>query len=194
MINIYSYEGPVFWVLFYVWFGLEIMLWIRAWLLKRGQPKKQNHDRGSVFLIMIGMYTFIWISVLFVINRLGMLPDWTRYIGYILMIAGMGIRFSAIVQLGRFFSPTVGIVSNQEIVQSGLYRRIRHPAYTGGWISIVGIGLGLGTWWGVLLCGVGLFFIYAYRISVEERAMIQHFGDEYRKYKKSTRKMFPGLW
>ncbi|WP_376711553.1 methyltransferase family protein [Alicyclobacillus acidiphilus] len=122
-------------------------LWKRARLLRRGQPKKQNDDRGSAVLIILGMYVLIFISIAFSIRHLGILPRWTQYIGYVLMIAGMIIRFTAIIQLGRFFSPVVGVVSNQEIVQSGLYRSIRHPAYTGGWITAVGIAFGLRTWW-----------------------------------------------
>jgi len=151
--NVYTYEGAWFWILFYLWIALEMVFWIRARFLRRGQPSKQNDDRGSVALIMIGMYVLIFVSIMLSVRHLGILPQWTRYVGFLLMIAGMIIRFSAIIQLGRFFSPVVGVVSNQEIIQSGLYRWIRHPAYTGGFITAVGIGLGLRTWWGVLVLG-----------------------------------------
>ncbi|SHK57608.1 methyltransferase family protein [Alicyclobacillus tolerans] len=192
--NVYSYEGAWFWILFYLWVVLETISWVRARMLRRGQPRKQNDDRGSAALIMIGMYVLLFISITFSIRHLGILPRWTQYISYVLMIAGMIIRFTAIIQLGRFFSPVVGVVSNQEIVQSGLYRRIRHPAYTGGFITAVGIGLGLRTWWGVLLCGIGLLLIYAYRIRVEEKVLVQHFGEKYLEYRKRTWRMFPGIW
>jgi protein-S-isoprenylcysteine O-methyltransferase Ste14 len=92
-----------------------------------------------------------------------------------------------------FFSPVVGVVSNQEIVKTGLYRWI-HPAYTGGWVTAIGIGLGLSTWWGALLCGNGLLLIYMYRIHIEEKLLVQNFGENYLEYQKSTRKMFPGVW
>ncbi|WP_067621138.1 methyltransferase family protein [Alicyclobacillus acidiphilus] len=192
--NVYTYEGASFWILFYVWFALEMSLWIRARLLRRGQPRKRNDDRGSAVLIMLGMYVLIFISIGFSIRQEGILPRWTQYIGFVLMIAGIVIRLSAIIQLGRFFSPVVGVVSNQEIVQTGLYRWIRHPAYTGGWITAVGIGFGLRTWWGVLLCGIGLLLIYAYRIRVEEKVLVEHFGERYVEYRKRTRRMFPGIW
>lgn len=192
--KVYAYEGALFWVLFYLWWILEMVFWLRAYRLRRGQPKKQNDDRGSALLIMLGMYVLIFISIGFSARQLGILPRWTQYIGFILMIVGMVIRFTAIIQLGRFFSPVVGVVSNQDIVQSGLYRWIRHPAYTGGWIIAVGMGFGLQTWWGVLLCGIGLLLIYAYRVRVEEKVLVQHFGEIYIEYRKGTRKMFPGIW
>ena len=192
--NAYIYEGWTFWVMFYLWAVVEIVFGMRAHRLKRGQPKNQNEDRGSILLIIFGMYVLIAIAIVFSMNRLGLLPLWMRYLGFALMIMGMVVRFSAIYQLGRFFSPVVGVVSDQEIIQSGWYRLIRHPSYTGGWITFIGIGLGLRTWWGTLLCGVGLLLIYGYRIRIEERAMINHFGDRYINYKQSTKRMFPGIW
>ncbi len=190
----YIYEGWAFWIIFYLWFAVEIIFGMRARRLHRGQPKKQNKDRGSAFLIIFGMYVLIAIAIVLSMNRIGLIPLWTRYLGFTLMIIGMIVRFSAIYQLGRFFSPVVGVVSNQEIIQSGWYRLIRHPSYTGGWVTAIGTGLGLRTWWGALLCGVGLLLFYGYRIHIEERAMIHHFGDKYLNYMHSTKRMFPGIW
>ncbi len=194
MANVYAYEGLWFWLLLYFWLASEMFFGLRARRLRGGQPEKRNQDRGSAFLIMMGMYLLILVSFVFSVNKLGLLPNWVKYVGYALMLAGMAVRYSAIAQLGRFFSPVVGVVSNQEIVQSGLYRKIRHPAYTGGWITAVGIGLSLRTWWGTALCGVGLLLLYVYRIHVEEQMMIRHFGQKYLTYRKFTWKMFPGIW
>lgn len=194
MANVYAYEGLWFWLLLYFWLAAEIFFGLRARRLQRGQPEKRNHDRGSAFLIMMGMYLLILVSFVFSVNKLGLLPNWVKYVGYAFMLAGMAVRYSAIAQLGRFFSPVVGVVSDQEIVHSGLYRRIRQPAYTGGWITAVGIGLSLRTWWGAALCGVGLLLLYIYRIHVEEKMMIRHFGEKYLTYRKFTWKMFPGIW
>lgn len=192
--NPYISEGFLFWLLFYLWVALEIIFGIRAHLLKQGQPKKKNQDRGSYLLIVIGINLLLWLTFMFAAWRVGMLPIWSAYIGYIVMVMGIGIRFSAILQLGRFFSPVVGVVSNQEIIQSGLYHWIRHPAYTGGWLIMVGIGLSLRTWWGVILCAVGSWLLYVYRIHVEEEMLIQHFGEKYVEYIKTTKRMFPWVW
>ena len=197
MVNLntsYISEGFLFWLLFYLWVALEIIFGIRARLLKQGQPKKKNQDRGSYLLIVIGIDLLLWLTFMFAARRVGMLPIWSAYIGYIVMVMGIGIRFSAILQLGRFFSPVVGVVSNQEIIQSGLYHWIRHPAYTGGWLIMVGIGLSLRTWWGVILCAVGSWLLYVYRIHVEEEMLIQHFGEKYVEYIKTTKRMFPRIW
>ncbi len=103
--NVYEYEGTWFWILFYLWFALEMLFWVRARILQRGEPRKQNDDRGSAALIMLGMYVLIFVSIVFSVSQWGLLPRWTQYVGFVLMIVGMGIRFPAIIRLGRFFSP-----------------------------------------------------------------------------------------
>ena len=59
----------------------------------------------------------------------------------ILILAGMAIRWWAIVSLGRFFSVDIALQEQHRIVQEGPYRRIRHPAYTGLLFIFLGMGI-----------------------------------------------------
>jgi protein-S-isoprenylcysteine O-methyltransferase Ste14 len=87
------------------------------------------------------------------------------------MLAGMAFRFYSMSLLGRFFTYQVAVHTGQTVVESGPYRFIRHPSYTGGLITLAGLGLALGNWAGllaILTCtGTG----YAYRMYVEEAAL-----------------------
>ena len=76
-------------------------------------------------------------------------------------------------------------------MQSGPYRWIRHPAYTGGTVSAIGIGLALSTWLGAALAGAVLAAAYAARIPKEEALLTQEFGDEYRSYVARTKRFVP---
>lgn len=91
--------------------------------------------------------------------------------GIILMLAGMAFRFYSMSLLGRFFTYQVAVHTGQTVVESGPYRFIRHPSYTGGLITLAGLGMALGNWAGllaILTCtGTG----YAYRMYVEEAAL-----------------------
>src|SRR5512145_2676210 len=49
-------------------------------------------------------------------------------VGLLLLALGIGIRGTAILQLGRFFNSTVTIHEDHQIVRQGLYRIVRHPA------------------------------------------------------------------
>ena len=56
------------------------------------------------------------------------------------------------------------------------------------YISIV---LGFGTWVGALFTFMAMLFPTLYRIRVEEKALLDTFGDEYRAYIQRTWRLFP---
>jgi protein-S-isoprenylcysteine O-methyltransferase Ste14 len=124
--------------------------------------------------------------------------DWTitpvavQYFGLLLIPAGLALREWAIIKLGRFFSRTVQIEPGHQLITDGPYRWIRHPAYTGMVIIYFGIALSLGSWLGAIAALLMMLSATLYRISVEEKVLIEAFGDEYRGYMKRTWKLFPG--
>lgn len=185
----------IFWTLWAAWIIMEIVVNVRARRLRQqaaGPPTKA--DRGSVWVIFGGMYILILVAFFFSVNGIGLMPAWVPLVGNVVMAFGIVMRYSAITQLGRYFSLTVQISANQPIIQSGWYRRIRHPAYTGGWLIAVGLGLSLDTWIGTFVMAVGLFVIYLRRIHVEEGALMKHLGATYSNYRQRTYHMFPGIW
>ena len=194
MNHLYVHADPLFWLLLFLYIVAEYGFSIRARILRRGKAKQKKLDRGSFFLVMLGMNFFVFLSFVFGFRKLGELPFYMSYVGDVLIIIGTVIRFSAIIQLGRFFSVTVGVVADQKLIQTGLYKKIRNPSYTGVWLVAIGFALALRTWWGALLTAIGVLFIFAYRIHVEEKAMIQQFGDKYVSYMRRTKKMFPWIW
>jgi protein-S-isoprenylcysteine O-methyltransferase len=88
----------------------------------------------------------------------------------------------------------VAIVEKHEIVDTGIYRTIRHPAYLGGLISLLGIGLVSGNWFSLAVSVVLPLAAMLYRIRVEERALLRHFGPAYQAYASRTKRLLPGLW
>jgi protein-S-isoprenylcysteine O-methyltransferase len=58
-----------------------------------------------------------------------------------LFALGVLLRFYSIIYLGRFFTPTVAISADHRLIDSGPYRFIRHPTYTGFLMILVGLGL-----------------------------------------------------
>jgi protein-S-isoprenylcysteine O-methyltransferase Ste14 len=57
------------------------------------------------------------------------------------MLAGIALRQWSIRVLGRFFSTTVQVTSDQRIVTNGPYSVVRHPAYSGALLTLLGLGL-----------------------------------------------------
>jgi len=120
------------------------------------------------------------------------IPASIQYLGLVLIPAGIGLRGWAIIKLGRFFSRTVRVERGHKIVTDGPYRWIRHPSYTGMILIYLGIALAIGTWLGVFVT-VGLMLgATMYRISVEEKVLIEALGTAYTDYMNRTWRLFPG--
>ena len=115
-------------------------------------------------------------------------------IGLVLMAAGIAIRWWAIIVLGRFFTPDVRVQSDQMVIDSGPYRWVRHPSYTGLIVFFVGLGLALSNWLSLALLvvvpGAGL----AARIKAEEHALLASLGAPYRQFCASRPRLFPRPW
>ncbi|MCY0906810.1 MAG: isoprenylcysteine carboxylmethyltransferase family protein [Sulfobacillus thermotolerans] len=184
----------LFWALWLVWIIMEIIVNLRARSLRKKFPATTKADQGSVWFIFGGMYVLILIAFFLAMNGIGLMPTWVPFVGNAVMALGITMRYLAITQLGRYFSSTVQIAPGQTVIHSGWYRKIRHPAYTGGWLIAVGLGLGLDTWVGTIIIAVGLFAIYRRRILIEEQALVSHMGSSYSHYRQHTYHMFPWIW
>jgi protein-S-isoprenylcysteine O-methyltransferase Ste14 len=107
------------------------------------------------------------------------------------MIAGILLRQWSIAVLGRYFSRTVGVQEGQAVVDRGPYRLVRHPAYTGSLLTIVGLGFVLHSWGAVLVLIAFFGVAFGYRIHVEEEVLTSKLGDEYVAYTKRTKRLIP---
>jgi protein-S-isoprenylcysteine O-methyltransferase Ste14 len=182
-----------FWALFYIWFGAEIWVGYRRRRLPSGAI---DHDSGSKSWL-IGS---IWSAAALGIGSAFAFPDAAItsaraevfIAGLMLMIAGLALRWYSIWVLGTSFTCEVTTRPGQEVVQSGPYRWVRHPSYTGGLITILGMLLccaNLASLAAVAVAAAG----YAYRIRVEERALVTNLGSEYSDYMRRTKRLIPFL-
>jgi protein-S-isoprenylcysteine O-methyltransferase Ste14 len=113
------------------------------------------------------------------------------FAGLALMAGGLLFRYWAIRTLGRYFAPDVSLEQDHRLVESGVYRYLRHPSYTGTFLTILGYGLALTNWLSLAIMLILPGAAYAYRMRVEERALVQAFGEAYRAYMRRTRRIVP---
>ncbi|MGH9572709.1 MAG: methyltransferase family protein [Candidatus Acidiferrales bacterium] len=184
----------VFWSAYTIWIILEMTGSVR----KRLRDQSTSRDQGSYTVII----AVLWISIAldFALSGIvrGAAIQWERiplfYIGVALMLAGLAFRFYAMGVLGRFFTYRVGVQTDHVVVQSGPYRYIRHPSYTGALITLAGLGLALGNWLGLLALLGCMSIAYGYRIKVEEAALATALGEPYKQYMLRTRRLVPFLF
>jgi protein-S-isoprenylcysteine O-methyltransferase Ste14 len=175
---------------------------LAAFFIDYAIPKKLNPhqinkndttlDRTSFLVIRILGFLSVTITLICRYLNLLITPEYIQYLGLLMIPAGLALREWAIIKLGRFFSRTVQLEAGHEIITDGPYRWIRHPSYTGMILIYLGIALAIGTWLGVFIT-VGLMLgASMYRISIEEKVLIEAFGTAYQDYMKSTWRLFPG--
>ena len=117
-----------------------------------------------------------------------------RIIGLIVLAAGCLLRLVMRASLGKQFSGFVQTSESHTLVTTGIYKHVRHPAYSGTLLMYLGFPLALGS-----AGGLGLAIVFGvpaliYRIRVEERALLQWFGKEYAAYPRRTWRLIPGVW
>ncbi len=84
--------------------------------------------------------------------------------------------------------------AGQVVIQSGPYRLIRHPSYTGALITLLGMGLALTNWASLIAALVIPAVGFLYRISIEERVLVEALGNPYREYMQRTCRLIPFIW
>jgi len=57
------------------------------------------------------------------------------------MLAGIVLRWRPIVTLGKYFTGWVQILNEHRVIRCGVFRHVRHPAYTGALVGYLGLSL-----------------------------------------------------
>jgi protein-S-isoprenylcysteine O-methyltransferase Ste14 len=114
--------------------------------------------------------------------------------GIALMVLGTAFRAWSVIALGRNFTVYVQVRDQQPVVDTGPYRLLRHPSYTGLLAVCLGIGLALGNWLALIVVVVLPTIAIVVRISVEERALLAGIGEPYRRFAATRKRLIPWVW
>jgi protein-S-isoprenylcysteine O-methyltransferase Ste14 len=185
--------APAVKVILVVWVALEGLLRVTELLRRRGSA---SSDRGTRVLISLGLGLAvgggIWLGAV-VEHAPWRLPPAAVGAGVVVMVVGLAVRIWAVLTLGRSFRTTVEVHPDQGVIDTGPYRWVRHPSYTGLLLVVLGLEIGVRTWPAVLLVVVPLATVVR-RIAVEEAFLVAQLGPSYADYEQRTRRLLPGLW
>ena len=127
--------------------------------------------------------------------RIGGALGWACYVaGLLLMTAGLILRQWSVHTLGRFFTVDVRVHADQEVIDTGPYRWVRHPSYTALIVFLVGVGCALDNWASLLALLVVPIIGLRLRIRSEEAALVSQLGERYRRYAEHRKRLLPGVW
>ena len=85
-------------------------------------------------------------------------------------------------------------IENHKIIESGMYKSIRHPGYLGQIVIFIGISTSMSNWLSIVLMMIPIALGYGYRIEVEERFMTEQMGEYYLNYKNRTKRLIPMIY
>jgi len=179
-------------------------MWIVSWLAAAAWASRTEARPavGSQFLYRI--VTIAGVGCLFASARwpgleyqgtepLWISPPWLNGAMVVLTAAGFGFCWWARIHLGRLWSSSVTRKQDHHIVDTGPYRLVRHPIYTGIITASMATAVVQGT--GIALVGVGLVTLGCWiKARLEEQFLRGELGAEaYDAYASRTGMLFPFL-
>ena len=101
--------------------------------------------------------------------------------------------YAEVMRENAYLSRTIEVQENQKVVDTGLYRIVRHPMYAVTLWLFLAIPVVLGSWWS-FLCFLPYIAVIILRISNEEKVLEANLSG-YSAYKKKVKyKLFPFIY
>ena len=166
-------------------------------IAQRARPGAVDKDRGTRAVLVGGLALGVVAGLALTKALPGLdMPGFTTvfWIGIALMLAGVVLRWSSIAVLGRYFTRSVSLAPGQTVVERGPYRYIRHPSYSGSLLSLLGFGLVMGNWAGLIAVMAISGAAILYRVTIEEKALREGLGQAYDDYMRRTKRFIPFIF
>lgn len=156
------------------------------------------HKKGTAEKILLAP-VFIGIMVLPLVYTFSGLFSFADYnlpfslqlTGWLLIFPMLWLFYRAHRDLGQNWSVTLEIREGHTIVDSGVYKFLRHPMYSAIWLWAVIQALLLNNYMAGLSGLISFGLLYALRVKKEEKMMLLEFGAAYEKYMKRTKRIIP---
>jgi protein-S-isoprenylcysteine O-methyltransferase Ste14 len=161
----------------------------------------------SGFFKKLGIFTYVtpaitWLPVaaLIYMNRDFLLiyridlPDFARWTGWIVFTMGMLLQIWTIRLLrvwGIMGLPEVINMAQSRIITAGPFSVVRHPTYLSHTIMYAGVFLITGAISLGVITLLDIVIVNTVVIPLEDKELVERFGNEYTKYKKQVPAFFP---
>ncbi len=181
------------------WLWLAFILLWHVWgtITSRQRSVTVRGQRGAGLIWWAVLIVVLYLSYTGAFHRSLVLPLWpgsppVMEAGFGLEVLGMCLAIWARSHLGAFWSSQVALREGHRVVDTGPYRLIRHPIYSGILLAMIGTFLMTDApLWLVILAGYAVYV--GWKALNEERLLTRELGDEYVSYRSRTRMLIPWL-
>jgi len=118
--------------------------------------------------------------------------DLVGIIGLSISVIGAIIACTSRYSLGKNWSLSVQRKENHQFIQTGIYKIVRHPIYTGLLLLFIGNAIIVGDYRAILAVLI-VFISFWLKLKKEEKLLTETFGAEYKEYKNRTKALIPYL-
>jgi len=190
MTSIYTYIAYAAW-------ALILIVWIPGYFSSRravriDRPLLQAATTSLIALAFLLLFQRRSTGLLGM--RLSAAPAAVALVADLVCVGACLFAIWARLTLGRNWSGAMASLGeDHELVQSGPYRYVRHPIYTGFLLAMLATAVTLGTLSSYLAVIVGLV-AFRLRIGIEETLLLAQFPQAYPAYRKRTAALIPGLY
>jgi protein-S-isoprenylcysteine O-methyltransferase Ste14 len=112
------------------------------------------------------------------------------WIGVFITISGLCFSAWARKYLGKNWSQEVTIKDDHQLVTDGPYTIVRHPIYTGLLLGFIGTSIAVGELRG-LIADVLVFSVLLFKLKLEDKWLLEQFGESYKIYYQKVSAFIP---
>lgn len=180
-----------FYISFYIKMFVQSRHGIKTIQIGRGDKSKKTVviEVSLVIVLVIAALTQ-FLTILFVEKfPLILQPDFFRYFGAVLSVAGIITLIVAMATLGDSWRGGIDYNQKTGLITTGVYKYSRNPGFVGFDLFFVGMALLFSNVVNVIFSCILLFLLHL-QILEEEKFLSSAFGKEYSDYQKQTRRYF----
>jgi protein-S-isoprenylcysteine O-methyltransferase Ste14 len=148
------------------------------------------HSRQMHVLLMYGALLLAFVRFPPLSRRVWPESMGIAAVGLVIQAGGFLLAAWARRYLGRNWSGEITAKAGHQLVRTGPYRLVRHPIYTAMLAMLLGTTLVSGEWHALVALAM-LGYAYWRKIRLEERNLLDLFGDEYVAYRRASGAVLP---
>ncbi|HEY5370103.1 MAG TPA: isoprenylcysteine carboxylmethyltransferase family protein [Hanamia sp.] len=148
--------------------------------------------RNPKDISFVGFQLILFADYLFRISKIDFtVPRWLQFTGIFFSVAGIIISLTSVVTLNKNLSPFPTPKPGAELIQSGIYKYIRHPIYSGILFFTFGFSMYSENTLRLLIFFT-LVILFRFKAAYEEK-LLQDKYSNYGDYKKKIGMFLPRM-
>jgi len=175
------------------WISYFTYWWLMARDVKSSIRTESSLSRLIRLISIILALLLLWISKFPIpLLNIRFLPHSYLFfwIGFIVTLGGLLFSVWARKYLGKNWSQAVTIKDDHQLITTGPYSLVRHPIYTGLILGFVGTSIAVGEVRG-LISDILVSAVLLYKLRLEDKWLIEQFGESYKLYIQKVSALIP---